>query len=276
MTDSPTPQYEPADLLATEPKSPAITITIQSWATPLVGLLMLVLGLLGGYLGRPLLDANNPVQAAVVPTSATPVDTSGSTNNQSAPGTVAQVPDPSADGQALMAEMVAQTRHFIGDPDAPVTIIELSDFNCPYCKRHNTTTTPQIQSEFVAAGLVRIGFLHMAFLAPDSALAAQAAECAADQDKFWEMHEQLFAASGSGFTSDSLTQLAAGLDLDTDEFTECLDSGKYADVVQADLDFARSVGAQSTPSFLINGRPLVGAQDYTVFAQYIEASLSDQ
>ena len=114
----------------------------------------------------------------------------------------------------------------------------------------------------------------MAFLSPESKLAAQATECAADQDAFWEFHDIIFDTGDSALDSETLKKYAAELSLDTAAFGECLDSGKYENVVESDLEFARSIGAQSTPSFIINGQPMVGAQPFTAFQQVIENALT--
>jgi protein-disulfide isomerase len=129
----------------------------------------------------------------------------------------------------------------------------------------------------VGEGLVRFGYLHMAFLGPESQWAAEASECAADQDAFWDYHDLLYdrqAGENRGaFNKDNLKQFAAELELDTQVFNECLDSGKYASLVQTETALAQSLGVRGTPAFLVNGQPLVGAQPFEVFQQVIEAEL---
>ena len=126
-------------------------------------------------------------------------------------------------------------------------------------------------------GLVRFGYLHMAFLGPESQWAAEASECAADQDAFWDYHDLLYnrqaGENGGAFNKDNLKQFAAELELDTQVFNECLDSGKYASLVQTETGLAQSLGVRGTPAFLVNGQPLVGAQPFEVFQQIIEAEL---
>lgn len=127
---------------------------------------------------------------------------------------------------------------------------------------------------------MRLGYQHFAFLGPESKWAAEASECAADQDAFWEYHDLLFdnqAGENRGaFSKDNLKRLASELDLDTTTFNDCLDSGKYTSIVDAETSTAQSLGVRSTPSFLINGTPVVGAQGYEVFKQYIDAELSNE
>jgi len=122
-----------------------------------------------------------------------------------------------------------------------------------------------------------LGYLHMAFLGPESQWAAEASECAADQDAFWDYHDLLYnrqAGENRGaFDKDNLKQFAAELGLDTQVFNECMDSGKYASLVQTETAMAQSLGVRGTPAFLVNGQPLVGAQPFEVFEQIIEVEL---
>lgn len=127
-------------------------------------------------------------------------------------------------------------------------------------------------------GKVRFGYWHFAFLGQESFWAAEAAECAAEQDAFWAYHDLLFerqAGENRGaYNQDRLKQFAAELGLDTEQFNACLDSGKYAEVVRQETAKAQSFGVRSTPSFLINNQPLVGALPFEVFQQVIEAQLA--
>jgi protein-disulfide isomerase len=125
---------------------------------------------------------------------------------------------------------------------------------------------------------VRIGFWHFAFLGNESQWAGEASECASEQDAFWQYHDFLFnnqAGENRGaFNKDNLKHFAEQLGLDTQSFNECLDSGKYADQVQAETNAAQQIGVQSTPSFLINGQPVIGAQPFEAFQQVIDALLT--
>ena len=242
-------------------KPPAITISIQSWATPIVGVVMLVLGLLAGYYGRPFVL--NQAQSEASVNSESPV--------------VIPTADNSAEQQKLMETVLAKTRHFKGDPDAPITIIEFADFQCPYCGRFFAQTEPQINEQYMQSGKVRFAYFNFAFLGPESNWAAEAAECAADQDKFWEYHDKLYdSQSGENqgaFSKDNLKQFAEELGLDTSTFNECLDSGKYTQLVQEESSMASSIGVRSTPTFLINGQAVVGAQPFEIFEQTIDSLL---
>lgn len=116
--------------------------------------------------------------------------------------------------------------------------------------------------------------MHFAFLGQESLWAGEASECAAEQDAFWVYHDRLYdSQSGENlgaFNKENLKKLAAELGLEPQAFNDCLDSGKYADLVQSETRSAREIGVQSTPTFLVNGRPLIGAQPFEVFQQYIE------
>ena len=242
-------------------RATAITISIQSWATPIVGAVMLIVGLLVGYYGRPLVLNQAQPEASV----------------NSEARVVIPTADNSAEQQKLMETVLAKTRHFTGDPDAPVTIIEFADFQCPYCGRFFAQTEPQINEQYMQSGKVRFAYFNFAFLGPESQWAAEAAECASDQNKFWEYHDKLYATQSGenqgAFSKDNLKTFADELGLDTSAFDACLDSGKYTQLVQDDSSLASSIGVRSTPTFLINGQAVVGAQPLDVFQQTIDSLL---
>lgn len=128
-------------------------------------------------------------------------------------------------------------------------------------------------------GEVRFGYIHFAFLGPESQWAAEASECAAEQDAFWEYHDLLYTTLNGenqvAFNKDNLKQFASNLNLDTDQFNECLDTGKYTSVVQQEYQMSQQIGVSSTPTFILNGRPVVGAQPFEVFQQQIQTALSE-
>jgi protein-disulfide isomerase len=225
---------------------------------------MLVVGTMVGYFGRPLV-APQPLDATPVASVDTP-EPSAASNVPPVGGN----PSPAM----LMNAVVAQTRHFKGDPDAPVTIVEFSDFRCPYCGRFTNGAGRQIDEQYVEAGLVRFGYQHFAFLGPESQMAAEASECAAEQDAFWEYHDVLFG-SQAAVNIDGLSQFADELELDVEAFGACLGSGKYTSLVRGETESAQSLGVTGTPSFLINGRPLVGALPFDAFQQVIDAALAE-
>jgi protein-disulfide isomerase len=252
-----------AEEVGDETQRAVLTITIQSWATPAVGLFMLVLGLLGGYFLRPLI-APEGVAASTAGTQTS----STNTQTQSSP----------EDREALMAAILPAVRHFTGDPDALITVIEFSDFQCPFCGRFAADAGRQLQEEYVKSGEVRFGYVHFAFLGPESQWAAEASECAADQGLFWEYHDQLFAnQSGENrgaFNKDALKGFAVVLGLEAEAFNACLDSGKYTQTVQNETSWSQSVGVQSTPTFVVNGFPVIGAQPIEVFEEVFNTVLT--
>lgn len=246
-------------------EKPALTIIFQSWATPIIGVLMLLLGLLGGYFGRPL------ITDGVGPTPISEVES----DLEEDPNISMSEEDREAQKAVLMDTLIGEIRHFQGEADAPVTIIEFSDFQCPYCGDWSTETGKEIREEYVEEGLVRLGYWHFPFLGNQSVWAAEASECAGEQGAFWAYHDYLFGpeTGRKGFSKQNLKEYAAALDLDTETFNECLDSGKFSQFVQGQRGIAQQIGVSSTPSFLINGEPIIGAQKFPVFQEVIEEEL---
>lgn len=164
-----------------------------------------------------------------------------------------------------------------GSIDAPVIMVEFTDFQCSFCTRFALNTLPLIEEAYIKTGKVKIVFRNFAFLGPASQLAAQAGECAHEQRRFWEYHDKLFADSlaqgRSAFSKDNLKRLATKLGLDSEAFNQCLDSGKYLEEVQNDRAEGERLGVRGVPWFFINGREVVGAQPFSVFQQIIEEEL---
>jgi protein-disulfide isomerase len=165
---------------------------------------------------------------------------------------------------------VAATGPSKGPADAPVTIVEFSDFQCPYCVRAEPTV-----KEVVAAYPGKIRLVYRDYPLPSHTLApkaAEAAHCAEDQGKYWEMHDRLFAAAGK-LEVDDLKGYAKELGLDTAKFTACLDSGQKAALVASNKKAGDDAGVNGTPAFFINGRLVSGAQPAEAFKQVIDAEL---
>jgi protein-disulfide isomerase len=166
---------------------------------------------------------------------------------------------------------VAATGPAKGPESAPVTIVEFSDFECPFCRRIYPTLN-QVMDDY--DGRVRLVFrqfpLHA--LHPNAQKAAEASLCADEQGKFWELHDAIFEGSG-GLDVASLKTRAAELGLDERAFDSCLDSGEFADQVAADVAAGRALGVSGTPALFINGRYLSGAQPYDVIARVIDDEL---
>ncbi|HRW03518.1 MAG TPA: thioredoxin domain-containing protein [Caldilineaceae bacterium] len=167
-----------------------------------------------------------------------------------------------------------------GDPEAPVTIVEFSDYQCPFCQRFFQETKPQLDKTYIATGKVR--FVYKDFpldnIHPQARVAALAAECAGAQDAYWGMHNRLFQGkdewADQAQAVEVLQQYASELGLDTVSFNDCMDNQSYAAEIQADFEEGQRAGVSGTPTFYVNGQPLVGAQPFAAFVQLIEAELS--
>jgi hypothetical protein len=136
----------------------------------------------------------------------------------------------------------------------------------------------QLREHYVNKGKVRFVYKHFAILGPESTRAAEASECAAEQDKFWEYHDLVFAdqlSSRSTLSADQLTSLAAEIGLDTTVFRRCLDSGRYSSQIRQESLSVQSMGVRGTPAFLLNGVFISGAQPFEVFQQVIEEQLGN-
>lgn len=169
----------------------------------------------------------------------------------------------------------------LGDPNAPVTVIEYSDFQCPYCGRFFSQTEGQVRENYIKTNKVKLVYRHFAFLGEESKAGAQATECAKDQGKFWDFHDALFTAEmkdgqeNSGNLNRGLFMtLASQLKMNAAEFGSCLDSKKYADKVSADYAGAQAVGVQATPTIFVNGTKVEGAVPYEQFKATIDAALA--
>ncbi len=159
---------------------------------------------------------------------------------------------------------------FIGPKDAPVSVIEFSDFQCPFCAKVSPTIH-QVLKQY--PGQVKWVFKHFPLgFHPDAPLAHEASLAAGAQGKFWEMHDLLFS-NQRALKREDLIKYAKQLGLDLDRFLDALDSGKYRTIVEQDKAEGARLGVRGTPTFFINGRRLVGAQPFSAFASLIEKEL---
>ena len=170
-------------------------------------------------------------------------------------------PQPKADITKLSP--ISDDDYILGDEDAAVTLIEFSDFQCPFCLQHQSTLK-QILDEY--EGKVRLVYRHfpLTTIHPDSQKSAEAAECAGEQGKFWEMHDMLFE-NQKELSVENLKEYAKELDLDTDEFDECLDSGKYISKIQQQTKEAIAAGITGTPGTFVNNDLVKGAIPFEQF-----------
>jgi len=175
---------------------------------------------------------------------------------------------------------------FKGDKGAKVTVVEFTDYQCPFCSRHFRQTWPQLEQDYVKTGKVKFFLREMPLeaLHPQAFKAAEAARCAAEQGKYWEMHDRLFANQGALARKDlSASAQALGLDLGT--FDKCVDSGSVAEIVRKDLADSDKAGARGTPTFYVGltepnssevkaVRVIRGAQPYAAFKEAIDSVLA--
>src|SRR3989344_2589058 len=163
-----------------------------------------------------------------------------------------------------------------GKENAPVTIVEFSDYQCPYCGRFFEETLPSIQKSYIYTGKVKLVYKDFPLGFHENAQkAAEAARCVREQKGdigYFKMHDKIYGNQES-LSVENFKIWARSLGANGEKFDTCLDSGKFADVVKADADYGQSIGVSGTPAFFINGKMLSGAQPYSVFEQAINAAL---
>ena len=171
-------------------------------------------------------------------------------------------------------DIPTENAYAIGPADAPITIVEFSDYQCPFCRRwHDEVYEPLLAAY---PGKIRLVYRHLPLTSihPDALSAAEAAMCAGDQDAYWQYHEKLFSSESLGNTT--YIQYAQDLGLNMTAFETCMNDRKHQQAVQADSDFAINLGIRSTPTFFINGLAVVGAQPLDVFKQVIDKELAGE
>ena len=189
--------------------------------------------------------------------------------DNSQPSPSAPTPPPTA---PLVQFEITKDNHIRGDFNAPITLVEFSDFECPFCERHYPTLS-QILDEY--KGKVRLVYKHFPLgFHPNAQKAAEASECADEQGKFWEYHDKLFANQPNGYSLEKFKQWAKDLGLNSGKFDACLDSGKFAQKVQADYQEGAQKGVNGTPATFVNGQLVSGAVPYGSFKQIIDDLLS--
>lgn len=168
---------------------------------------------------------------------------------------------------------VTTADHIRGGKNAKVTIVEYSDFECPFCSRAHPTIQ-QVMNEY--GDDVRVVYRHFPLsFHPQAQKAAEASECAADQGKFWQFHDVVF--ENQDLVQGGVAQFkkwAVELGLNASKFNNCLDSGEKAQLVTDDTNEGSALGVTGTPGFFINGQSVVGAQPFSVFKQIIDAELA--
>ena len=176
--------------------------------------------------------------------------------------------------QFVRYDVPSEGFYSIGPDDAPITIVEFSDYQCPFCKRWHDEVYQDLLNEY--PGQIKLVYRHLPLtsLHPEAFPAAEAAMCAGEQNEYWPFHEKLFSSDALG--SSIYIQYAQDLGLDMASFETCVTERKYQEAVQSDLDFAVGMGVRSTPTFFINGLALVGAQPLDVFKNVIDQELAGE
>jgi len=171
----------------------------------------------------------------------------------------------------------------LGNKNAKVTIIEFSDFQCPFCRRFGKDTLPQIKKEYIDTGKVQFAYRHFPLTAihPMAVPTAQASECANEEGKFWQLHDKIFEeqeklspGSTAQFEASDIKRWASELGLNTTQFNQCLDSGKFAKNVTDDEQEGQKLSVSGTPTIFVNGQVVVGAQPYSAFKTLIDQELA--
>ncbi len=246
-------QEELEEVEVTQPAEEYISFKISHFYSILV-VLAFAVGILVGYVawGR----GSTPVAAAQQPA-----------------GQVVEAPQPTRSPYTRY-DIPTEGYPSLGPQDAAITIVEFSDFQCPFCRRFHDETYQALLNAY--PGQIRFVYrnLPLTSIHPNAMPAAIASLCANDQNKYWEFHEKLF--SSEALDEATYIQYAADLGLDVEIFTACLSSGKHDEFIQQDMDFSLGLGVQSTPTFFVNGLAIVGAQPLTNFQQLIDKELAGE
>ena len=192
-----------------------------------------------------------------------------------APGAQAQAPSPAEDTSLIRYEIPTEGYPSLGPDDAEIVLVEFSDYQCPYCQRwHDQVFIPLLDAY---PGQIRLVYrnLPLTSIHSEAMPAAIAALCAGDQEAYWPFHDKLFSDELE-LSADTYLQYADDLELDGDAFTACLDSDKFDEQIQEDMDFSLSLGVRSTPTFFVNGLAVVGAQPLDVFVQIIDKEIAGE
>lgn len=166
-------------------------------------------------------------------------------------------------------------RRIIGDPNAPVLIEAFEDYQCPHCQDFTAVLDKTIRDDLVASGTARYQFQNRFVIDQNSVIVASAAECAADQGRFWEYHDKLFASlsqNAGGSRSADLKKYAADIGLNTGDFNKCLDTQKHYEAMLREDDAAKGRGVNATPTVFLNGVQYTGAYEPQAFKQAVEAA----
>jgi protein-disulfide isomerase len=194
----------------------------------------------------------------------------GSSNNNTQPAAAAA---PTQQQEARRYDIPTDGFYSIGPKDAAITLVEFSDYQCPFCQKWHAQVYKQLMAAY--PGKIRLVYrnLPLTQIHPQAMNAAEAAMCAGDQNAYWQFHEKLFENSAA-LNDDLYARLASDLGLNVTTFESCMADHKHKDSIESDMQFAINLGVQSTPTFFINGLAVVGAQPLSVFQQVIDDELA--
>lgn len=180
----------------------------------------------------------------------------------------------SAGGQTAAVQDLADDDPFLGNPDAPVTIVEFGDFQCPFCGRFFKTTEQEIIEKYVKTGKAKFVYrdFPLTSIHEEAQKSAEASECADEQGEFWEYHDLLYQRQDQ-LSVAHYKAWAAELGLNTGQFNQCLDAGKYSEEVGKDFRDGQAAGVRGTPGTFVNGRLVEGALPFAQFQTIIEEEL---
>ncbi|MDE1872309.1 MAG: thioredoxin domain-containing protein [Thaumarchaeota archaeon] len=200
------------------------------------------------------------------------------TSSQTSTGIQTSPQQPNPSNTLSVQTLIENGSPVLGDPNAKITIVEWGDYQCTYCHLFHQNTKDQLIQEYVNTGKVNFVFRDFPLNGPDSILAAEAAYCAGDQNKYWQYHDELYNNWGGERTGwvnqKSLDQFATNVSLDLNQFDQCMSDKKYETKVLENQKFGQEIGIDGTPSFIIfNNKTItkvVGAQPLSVFEQVLD------
>jgi protein-disulfide isomerase len=186
-------------------------------------------------------------------------------------------------GDAVAIQDLLEDDVILGNPNAPVAIVEFGDYQCSFCGRFFLEVEPRIREEYIKTGKAKMVYRDFAFLGSESQGAALASQCAAEQGKFWAYHDELFESeiadsrvNNGNLSPEFLKSLAVKLGLNAAQFNSCLDSQKYKAEVEKDYNDGVAAGVRGTPATFINGKMISGAVSYENFKSLIEEALANR
>ncbi|MBI5220389.1 MAG: DsbA family protein [Candidatus Liptonbacteria bacterium] len=205
----------------------------------------------------------------------------GSVENAVVPSPAGK-PAPTGGVTSTLLTTVQPGEAVLGDPKAPLLFVEYGDYQCPFAGRFFTQLQPELIKNYVQTGKVRFVYRNYPFIGPESYLTSQATKCAGDQNKFWEYHDALFRAeikdakeNNGNIQRDFLIQVAQDAKLSAKTFATCFDSKKYEAESRQDLDKAKSVGVEGTPTSFVNGEKFPGgAVPFEQYSAFLDKMLA--